>query len=486
MTTRPMAERWRYPYKPEPRQVLAHQLVADEMLYGGAAGGGKSEFLLASAVTMALAVPGSRSLILRRTFPDLDRSLIPRLLARIPKSIATYHSTKHVWTFRNGSVIELGHLQRENDVLQYQGAEYQLVCFDELTQFTEFQYTYLISRLRAAGEVRERLAQLGLRPRMLACTNPGGPGHHWVRIRFIDDNPPMRVWRPSATLEDPRPGTRVFIPASLADNPHLDDSYLDRLGGLDEMLRRALRDGDWDILEGVRFTNWRRAIHVIEPETLPIPLGGVTRAVGVDYGLSAPFAALWGAKLTDGLVVIYRELYEAGLTPREQAKAIQDAERPGERAMNRRVPVALDPSTWARTAHTTKSVKPVDPDEPPPGSIAEAYRKRLGSAVRKANNDRLAGAALVDDKLKVRGDGLPRILVYSTCTNLIRTLPALPRANTNPEDVDTNAEDHSYDALRYLLMELEGRSPGQPKSEAGSALLGVPASETGSLATAGF
>ncbi|WP_020393494.1 hypothetical protein, partial [Kribbella catacumbae] len=287
-------------------------------------------------------------------------------------------------------------------------------------------------------------------------------------------------------LDEPRPGTRVFIPASLADNPHLDDSYLDRLGSLDEMLRRALRDGDWDILEGVRFTNWRRSIHVIEPETLPIPLGGVTKAVGVDYGLSAPFAALWGARLSDGLIVIYRELYLAGLTPREQAIAIKEAEMPGERAPNRRVPVALDPSTWARTAHTTKSVKPIDPDEPPPGSIAEAYRKRLGHAVRKANNDRLAGAALLDDKLKVRADGLPRILVYSTCTNLIRTLPALPRANTNPEDVDTNAEDHAYDALRYLLMEMEGRGPDVPKSGAASTLQGVPASETGSLATAGF
>lgn len=478
-----MAERWRYPYKPEPRQTTAHQLVADEMLYGGAAGGGKSEFLLASAVTMALAVPGSRSLILRRTFPDLDRSLIPRLLARIPRGVARYHSTKHVWTFANGSVIELGHLQRENDVLQYQGAEYQLVCFDELTQFTEFQYTYLISRLRAAGPVRDRLADLGLRPRMLATSNPGGPGHHWVKARFIDPAPAMRVWRPLPSLEDPRPGTRVFVPASLADNPHLDDAYLDRLGGLDETLRRALRDGDWDILEGVRFTNWRRSIHVIEPEVLPVPIGGVQRSVGVDYGLSAPFAALWGAKLSDGLVVVYRELYMPGLTPREQAAAIKAAEAPGERAQNRPVPVALDPSTWARTAHVTKHVQPVEPDEPPPGSIAAAYRHQLGAAVRKANNDRLAGAALVDDKLKVRADGLPRILVYSTCTNLIRTLPALPRANTNPEDVDTNAEDHAYDALRYLLMDLEGRSPAPTRQ--GASPMGD-ASHTGSLATAGF
>jgi hypothetical protein len=478
--------RWRYPYAPEPRQIVAHELVADEMLYGGAAGGGKSEFLLASAVTLCLLVPGAQVLILRRTFPDLNRSLIPRLLERIPQpAVARYNLSEHVWKFRNGSRLELGYLQYENDVLQYQGAEYQLICFDEATQFTEFQYTYLISRLRAAGAVREALERLGLRPRILACTNPGGPGHHWVKARFIDPAPAEKVWRPDPSLENPRPGTRVFIPARLTDNPHIDADYINKLSGLSPMLRRALRDGDWDVLEGVRFTSWRRAIHVIEPEVLPIPLGGVPRAVGVDYGLSAPFAALWGAQFPDGLIVVYRELYAPGLTPREQAAAIKAAEAEGERGPGRRIPVALDPSTWARLAHNTKHVAPVDPDDPPPGSIAHAYRQQLGRSVHKARNNRLDGAALLDDKLQVRKDGLPRILVYSTCVNLIRTLPALPRAKTNPEDVDTTAEDHAYDALRYLLMELEGKG-AKPKKPAPPVTHGLPEAITGTLATAGF
>lgn len=186
------------------------------------------------------------------------------------------------------------------------------------------------------------------------------------------------------------------------------------------------------------------------------------RAVGVDYGLDAPFAALWGAKLSDGLVVVYRELYKPGLTPAEQAALIRASEAPGERTLGRRVPVHLDPSTWARSPHHvdrspgSQTATNRDPNRPPEGSIASAYRDELGTAVVPAKNDRMASVALVADKLRVRRDGLPRLLIYSTCTDLIRTLPALPRDPKHPEDVDTKAEDHAYDALRYLLMALEG------------------------------
>lgn len=481
MTTGAGARRWRYPYDPTERQAVAHGVVVDELLYGGAAGGGKSDMLLASAVTLALLVPGSASVIFRRTFADLSRSLVPRMLERLPRGVARYNASAHTWTFRNGSRIELAHLQREADVLKYQGAEYQLVCFDELTQFTESQYTYLLSRLRAAGDVRDRLAALGIRPRALATANPGGPGHHWVKRRWIDPAPPGKVWKPPATLDDPRPGTRVFIPAKVTDNPHIDGSYMDRLNRLDETLRRALRDGDWDILEGARFSDWRRPIHVIDPDALPITYGGTVRARGVDYGLDAPFAALWGARLGDGLVVVYRELYRPGLTPREQAEAIRDAEPEEERA--RPAPLALDPSTWARSPHNAGKVKPVDGDGPPPGSIAHTYRRVLGRHVVKARNDRRAGVALVADKLRVRDDGLPRLLIHSTCTNLIRTLPTLPRSTRNPEDVDTTAEDHAYDALRYLLMELE--QAGGPSTSPDDVAAPAPA-ETAALATAGF
>lgn len=488
-------------YVASPRQRAAHETYADLMLYGGAAGGGKSRFLRMEHLAFALEVPGSASLILRESFPDLNRAggMIPQFRMEVPKALGSYNATDHIWTLRNGSTIELGYLARDSDVTNYQGAEYQLISVDEATQQTEFRITYLTSRLRASGTVKARMDELGYRPRMILTANPGGVGHGWVKSWFIDPIGPNVVWQPEATLENPSPGTRVFIPAKVTDNPHIDAGYVNRLNNLDDDTRRALRDGDWDVYQGQRFRAFRRAIHVIEPEQLPLSLGGLVRAVGVDYGMDAPFAALWGAKLADDLIVVYRELYRPGLTPAQQAQLIADSEQPGERDVRRRIPVALDRACWARNPHNVgpKSTGVTvgqleDPDEPPEGSIAAAYRAVLGPGVVKANNDRLASVALVADKLRVRADKLPRILIYSTCTNLIRTLPTLPRDAKRPEDVDTHAEDHAYDALRYLLMELEtSHGPSShaepiPSRSTVQTTAGVPRTVTGGLSTTGF
>lgn len=464
----------RVDYDPNPRQALAHATLVDELLYGGAAGGGKSRFARMEALAFACQVPGSATLILRKTFPDLNRAggMIPMLRMEVPRELGRYHTSDRIWTLRNGSTIELGYLNSDADVSNYQGAEYQLIILDEVTQQTEFRYRYLLSRLRASGALAAAMAAAGLRPRMIATGNPGGVGHGWVKGRFIDPAPPGQTWAPEPSLEDPQPGTRCFIPAKVTDNTHIDEGYIRKLNALPDDERRALRDGDWDVYAGQRFRGFRRDVHVIDPEELPLSLGGIVRAVGVDYGLDAPYAALWGARLADGLIVVHREDYAAGLTPDEQAVRILDLEAPGERdpAGGRVIPVALDPSTWARNPHHAKVEKGPgtivvgddDANAPPPGSIADAYRKRLGRAVVKAHNDRLAGVALIADKLRVRADGLPRILIYSTCRNLIRTLPALPRDPKRPEDVDTHAEDHAYDALRYLVNELERHTPPGP------------------------
>lgn len=456
----------RVDYTASDRQGVAHATYADELLYGGAAGGGKSRFARAEAIAFALEVPGSATLIVRESFPKLSKpgGMIPKMREELPRELGRYNGENHEWTLRNGSTITFGYLDRDGAVGNYQGAEFQLIIVDEATQLSEYRYRYLLSRLRASGPVAARLEELGYRPRAILTANPGGIGHEWVKRRFIDPAPPGRVFRPAPSEEDPEPGTRVFIPAKVSDNPHIDKGYELRLNRLPPDERRMLRDGDWDVYQGQRFRHFRRSIHVIDPEELPLPLGGIRRAMGVDYGLDAPFAALWGARLSDGLVVVYRELYTAGLTPAEQAAAIAAAELAGERDQRRPIPIALDPSTWARDPNTKVQPKPpgsirvsADDDSPPPGSIASKYRDVFGSAVVKARNDRLAGVALVSDKLRVReGDGLPRLLIYSSCRNLLRTLPALPRDQRRPEDVDTKAEDHAYDALRYLLMELEG------------------------------
>jgi hypothetical protein len=270
----------------------------------------------------------------------------------------------------------------------------------------------------------------------------------------------MTVFRAKPTAKQPNPPTRCYVPARASDNPHNDDGYIDHLHGLPDGLRKALLDGNWDVMEGMRFPDFNRDVHVIEPHQMPVPHFGYPKAVGIDYGNSAPFAALWGAKFPDNLVVIYRELYVKGLTPRQQAEMIRDSEAEDERMPGRPIPLVLDPSMWARSVNNPLAVG--TKDAPPPGSIADAYYQVFGSAVSKARNERVGGWALLDEQMRVRDDGLPRLLIHSTCTNLIRTLPALPRDIKNPDDVDTTAEDHSADALRYLLQELIGKAPATP------------------------
>lgn len=372
----------------------------------------------------------------------------------MPAGVARYNDSKHVWRFTNGSILELAYLDSDSDVLNYQGAEYGLCVFEELTQFTEKQYRYMLSRLRVAGAVKDRMAELGWRPRVLSTSNPGGPGHAFVKARFIDPGIRGRVWQPEPTEDDEDPGTRCYVPARVSDNPHIDPGYIRQLNRQEPVMRRALRDGDWDILEGVRFSQFRRALHVVEPEQLPLPIIGVPRGVGVDYGHVDPWCALWGAVLPDQgfgrRMVVYRELYGPGYTAQQQATMIKEAEVEGERTPTRPIPMVLDPQMWSRTSEQLiKGGKGA-----PAGSVAWYYENEFGSQVSQAQNERIAGWSLIDELLRVRGDGLPGLLIYSTCTNLIRELPSQQRSKKNPEDLVATGPGHAdaSDALRYLAM----------------------------------
>lgn len=245
---------------PEPPQhaflYIDHVL---EALYGGAAGGGKSSALLAAALQF-VDVPGYSALMLRRTFRDLGQpdALIPRSKEWLSGTDALWNDNDHRWTFPSGATLTFGYLQHEDDKYQYQGAAFQFIGFDELTQFTETQYRYLFSRLRRpkltddSGEhdrqTAELLAQVPLR--MRSASNPGGTGHDWVKQRFglyrhdeSDPSLPYVCHEPGWTAEH----GRVFIPARLDDNPHLDrDEYEQSLAELDHVTRAQLRRGDWD------------------------------------------------------------------------------------------------------------------------------------------------------------------------------------------------------------------------------------------------
>ncbi len=427
---------------------------ADEVLFGGAAGGGKSYGQLADALVYALKYPRSRQLILRKTFPELEHSMIFTSLGFFPKSVCKYSATSRKWTFLNGSVIEFGFCATKSDVLRYQGAEYEVVRFDELTHFTEDQYTYLISRIRGVNPY----------PKMVkSSTNPGGIGHSWVKRRFIDGFEPNKIHIDAKTG-----ARRLFIPSLVQDNVFLmqaDKDYIKRLEQLPEKERRALLCGEWDIFDGQVFTEWknshigkktRRWSHVIEPFDIPKEW---RRYRAFDFGYSKPFAVSWYAVDHDGRAYNYRELYgctgEPDVGIRWTAQKIADEIRQIEETEDAGCQIVgiADPAIWNSTGSSD-------------GSIADMMEKR-GVYFEQGNHNRLAGKMQVHYRLAFDEEGLPMIYFFENCKNIIRTLPSLGYDPIRPEDVNTGQEDHLYDALKYFLMAnpIAVRKCEQPKAE---------------------
>ena len=307
-----------------------------------------------------------------------------------------------------------------------QSAEYELIAFDELTHFTEEQYTYLLSRLRTNKK--------DVQPIMRAASNPGGIGHNFVKARFIDPAEPYEIWKPE------RGGTRQFIPAKVYDNPHINqEDYIENLEALPEDTRKALLDGDWNVFGGQVFKEFDPKVHVITPFEVPTHW---PKYMALDWGFTKPFAILWGAVASEdykigkqvipkGSVVIYREYYgnqkgktNAGLEMPAREVAWEIIKRENEPVHVR----VADPATWAHRGH----------DGP---SISEIFHEE-GVYMMRADNDRLAGKMQIHDRLRLDEDGNPRLFFMDNCRHLIRTLPALPYDPRNTEDVDTDSEDH--------------------------------------------
>lgn len=407
--------------------------TADEVLYGGAAGGGKSFGQVADALLYALKFPGIRQLILRRTFPELKRSLILTSLSLYPKSLCRYQTANHRFLFVNGSEIEFGYCDSENDVTQYQSAEYDVIRFDELTHFTEFQYRYLLSRIRGVN---------GHPKQVKSTSNPGGIGHRWVKERFIGQE---GEWRG----EDGR--TRVFIPATVRDNRFLmdaDPAYLKRLEQLPEQEKRALLYGDWDLFEGQAFSEFcnnregyhsRVGTHVIAPFAIPAHW---RRFRSFDFGYAKPFAVQWWAVDEDGRAYLYRQLYGSTGKPNEGVRwtvqqigrEIRETEERFEQG--RTITGIADPSIWDCSRGE---------------SVAEMLEK-TGVYFEPGDNARIAGKMQLHYRLQFDEQGLPMLYVFESCRDFIRTIPSLIYDKNRPEDIDTNGEDHDYDACRYFLM----------------------------------
>ena len=340
-------------WQPQPRQAAFMERPEWEALYGGAAGGGKSDALVIEALRQ-VHIPHYKALILRKTFPQLAE-LIDKSLNYYPMAFpgARYNSSSHTWTFPSGAKIIFGSMQYTKDRLKYQGQAYDFVAFDELTHFSWEEYSYLFSRCRPNGP--------GTRCYIRSTANPGGVGHGWVKERFITAGKPMVPvwedirWRDPAGKEYREKRSRIFVPSSVFDNPALlqnDPDYITRLASMPEAERKALLYGDWDTFSGQVFTEWRNdsehfldrvGTHVIAPFRVPD-----TWSIwcSLDWGYSKPFSVGWYAVDHERRMYRIREYYGCTGTPNVGVKL-----EPGEVARQIRRIEAEDPNLKGRTIH---------------------------------------------------------------------------------------------------------------------------------------
>ncbi len=404
-----------------PKQRSFIEAAEDEVLFGGAAGGGKSMGQMLDALLYALRYSGSRQLILRRTLPELDKTLVRVALQLYPKSLYSYTASSHTGLFANGSALEFGYCDSEEDVHRYQSAEYDVIRFDELTHFTGYMYLYLLSRLRGSN---------GYPKQVKSTTNPGGPGHSFVRERFIDLGAPMQTHRTPT-------GTRRFIPARVTDNSFLmkkDPGYATRLLNLPENERRALLDGAWELEDGRFFPEFRRETHVLPSGCPP---AGWTRYVSIDYGLDMFAACLFAV---DGSrAVQYREVYQSSLIISDAARLLLSAlDRPP-------AAVFAPPDLWNRRQET--------------GVSAAEIFQRCGVTLTRAPAARASGWLALKELLKPPGDGSrPALCFTEDCPNTIRSLLALRCDCHDPGDAAGRPHEvtHAPDALRYFAASRRG------------------------------
>lgn len=416
------------------QEKFVYERGVDEILYGGAAGGGKSAGQCIGALLYALEYPNSSQLMLRRTFVELEGSLIKEHFKHFPKEpFYRYNSSKHIGTFFNGSTIRFGYCASENDVFQYQGAEFDVIRLDEATHFTYDQFVYLRSRVRGRFPA----------PRFLALsTNPGNIGHAWVKELFVD---PAESETPFVGKDGRR---RIFIPAKLTENDYLmenDPEYLKSMETLPEILRQTLLEGRWDVIEGQYFTEFDPEIHVIEP--FPIP-SHWKRYRCLDYGLDM-FAMLWFAISPDGRVYVYREYCEPNHTIEDaSAKAL-------EYTGDENIACTWSPPDIIRS-RSQESGK----------TKADLFRM-AGLPLAEASNDREAGWLSVKSVLRIQPDGLPKLQIFRNCRRLIHDLPLLQIDPKHPTDCLTEPHEitHICDSLRYGMIAWTSASPERSEQE---------------------
>lgn len=449
------------------RQSLVFTSPATEILYGGAAGGGKSHLARVAAIIWACQIPGLQVYFFRRQYVDIElnhlngpKSFLALLAPLLDTGHCTWHKGKMQFVFWNGSMIKLCHVQKDTDMFNYLGAEMHVLIIDELSQFTAQIYKFLRSRLRMIGvKVPEGIE--GNFPRILCCSNPGGPAHSFMKMSWVNAAEPEEVWEAE---ENDGGMFRQFIPAKVIDNPSLmidDPDYIKKLKGLgDPIMVKAYLEGSFDIISGGMFDDiFRYDTHVIDPFTIP---HSWTLDRAFDMGSARPFCVSWFAECNGEPAVIDGQLkhfprgtiFQIGewygwngqpnegcrLVPSDIAKGIKSVEA---RLGRDFYPGPADNSIFDLDAYNT--------------SVASVMSKERVEWTRsdKRPGSRVSGWLAIRQRLKAATDEpveLPALYFFKNCIHTIRTLSEAVRARNNIEDVDTHTEDHAIDTLRYRVQ----------------------------------
>ena len=378
---------------------------------GGKRGPGKSHTIMAQVLDDCQRVDGLKALFLRKIQKAARESLedvIQRVFLYTPHTL-----TQDGLKLSNDSRVIIGGFKDEKDIEKYLGIEYDLIVIEECTQITEQKKDKLRGSLRTSKPK--------WRPRIYLSTNADGVGLLWFKKMFVE---PARAGKETYTR---------FFDVTHIHNPFINPEYEQWLDGLTGPLAKAWRDGDWDAFAGMAFPQWNRERHIVQPFEIP---NHWVKWKGTDWGYASPYCTLWITKDPDTRrMFAYREHYAAGLTDRQQARAIRDMSPAGEVYPFH----YADPSLWERKNKEDKVF-----------STADEYRAE-GILLTRGDNDRLSGKRKINNILADLPDGAPGLQIFETCPHLIEQLGTLASDKTNPEDVDTDQEDHAYDALRYAL-----------------------------------